>query len=72
MRGVILAGELVGREGGVTDEALVFVELVDGDLFVRRNYGARSVGITFELDAVEAALAALKAEAARRPTEGGT
>ena len=66
MRGVILEGELFG---GTEDAAqvLVFLELEDGYLHARRSYGARAAIVTFALDDLEAALAALRAESARRP-----
>jgi len=61
MRGVILDGEY-------GDEVVhLLVELEDGNLHVRRGYGTRAGVLTFVLDDVEAALAALRAEARRRP-----
>jgi hypothetical protein len=69
MRGVILDGELYGarddENGGETVH--VFLELENGYLHVRRGYGARAAVLTLELAAVDAALDALRAEAARRP-----
>ena len=74
MRGVILEGELYAANGE-SERVLVFLELesmlnADAEvLYVRRSYGERASVLTLELDAVEAALAALKAEATRRPPE---
>lgn len=72
MRGVILAGELWhASTGRNTDDALervlVFLELEDGVLHARRAYGERAAILSLELDDVEATLAALKTEQARRP-----
>ena len=71
MRGVILEGELYAA-GGESERVLIFVELdveteVAEVLHVRRSYGERASVLTLGLDEVEATLAAVKAEAARRP-----
>jgi hypothetical protein len=74
MRGVILEGEARSMtnitDGGATPHdvgVLLFVELLDETLFVRRTYGERAVVLALDLDDVEATLAALKAEQARKP-----
>ena len=70
MRGVILEGELYGAGvEGRAETVRVFLELEDGYLHARRSYGERASILTLDLDAVEAALAALKTEQARRPPE---
>jgi hypothetical protein len=72
MRGVIVEGELwrasTGRhsDDGL-ETVLVFLELEDGFLHARRGYGERATILTLELDELESALAALKAEVARKP-----
>ena len=66
MRGVIVEGEIYGRDGEA-EQVLVFLELEEGGLHARRSYGERASILTLELDAVEAAIAALKAEQARKP-----
>jgi hypothetical protein len=69
MRGVILEGELwrtsTGRDNGL-ETVLVFLELEDGIVHARRAYGERASILSLNLDNVEAALAALKAEVARK------
>ena len=69
MRGVILDGELYGsRDDAEAGETVhVFVELENGFVHVRRGYGTRAAVLTFELDAVDAALDALRREAERQP-----
>jgi len=70
MRGVIVGGEVYGASGE-SERVLVFLELEDTGgpeavLHIRRSYGERASVLTANLDDVEAALAALKAEAARQ------
>ena len=71
MRGVIVEGEVYAGSGA-TERVLVFLEL-EGDetgaslLHARRSYGERASILTLQLDDVEAAIAALKAEATRQP-----
>lgn len=72
MRGVILAGELWHAATGrntpdALERVLVFLELEDGTLHARRAYGERAAILSLELDDVEATLAALKTEQARKP-----
>jgi hypothetical protein len=67
MRGVILEGHLYGHTGGESETVRVFLELDLDTLHARRAYGERASILTLDLDAVEAALAALKHEAARKP-----
>jgi hypothetical protein len=73
MRGVIVEGELwrasTGRHSDGLETVLVFLELEDGYLHARRGYGERATILTLELDELESALAALKAEVARKPPQ---
>jgi hypothetical protein len=71
MRGVILEAELYGHgdTGGEPERVIAFLELEHDVVHVRRAYGARSAILSVELDDLEAALAALKLEAKRRPPE---
>jgi hypothetical protein len=73
MRGVIVEGELwrasTGRDNPEgLETVLVFLELEDGYLHARRGYGERATILSLELDELESALAALKAEVARKPS----
>jgi hypothetical protein len=70
MRGVIVEGEVwtsARAEAEELERVRVFLELEDGVVHARRTYGERAVVLSLELDDVEAALAALKHEANRRP-----
>ena len=68
MRGVIVEGEIYGRDGD-SERVLVFLELEGDVLHARRSYGERASTLTLELEDVEAAIAALKRERGRRPPE---
>jgi hypothetical protein len=71
MRGVIVEAELYGAgdTAGEAERVIAFLELEGDVLHIRRAYGARSAILSVELDDLEAALAALKLEAKRRPPE---
>ena len=68
MRGVIVEGEIYGATGE-PERVLVFLELDGRRLRARRSYGERAQILTLELEDIEAAVAALKAEQRRKPPE---
>jgi hypothetical protein len=63
MRGVIVEGELYSGDG--SEQVLLFVELEDGELSIRRTYGSRAQVLNIPLSELLSSVDALRAEAKR-------